>query len=69
MTWFAGVLLKVEDCHVSILEARGDHVGVARVNVQAHHPVWGPTLVLRVGGILQGVNTDHSNPIIVLKII
>ena len=69
MTWLTAVLLEVEDGHVSVLEARSDHVGVTRVNVQAHHPVWGPTLVLRVGGILQGVNTDHSNPIIVLKII
>ena len=69
VTGFAAVLLEVEHCHVPILEARSDHVRVARVNVQTHHSVGCPALVLGVGGILQGVNTDHSNPLIVLKII
>ena len=69
VTWLVAVLLEVEHGHVSILEARSDHVRVARVNVQAHHSVGGPALVLGVGGILQGVDTDHSNPIIVLKLI
>ena len=69
MSGLTAVLLKVEDRHVSILETRGDHVGVTRVNVQTHHSVGCPALVLGVGGILQGVNTDHSNPSIVLKLI
>ena len=69
VTWLAAVLLEVEDRHVAILKAGGDHVRVTRVDVQAHHSVGGPELVLGVGGILQGVNADHSNPIIVLKVI
>ena len=69
VTWLAAVLLEVEHGHVSILEARSDHVRVARVNVQAHHSVGGPALVLGVGGVLQGINTDHSNPSIVLELI
>ena len=39
VTGLAGVLLQVEHGHVSILEAGGDHVRVARVDVQTHHPV------------------------------
>ena len=69
VTWLAAALLEVEHGHVTILEAGSDHVRVARVDVQTHHSVGGPELVLGVGGILQGVDTDHSYPLIVLKLI
>ena len=39
MTWRAAVLLEVEDSHVAILEAGGDHVGVTGVDVETHHSV------------------------------
>ena len=63
------MFLEVIHCHVSVLESDGHHVGVAGVDVDAHDPMGGPTLVLRVGGVLERVDTHHSAPVIVLKLV
>ena len=60
MTWLAGPSLEVEHRHVSILEADAEHVGVPGVDVETDDSVGGPTLVLRVRGVFQGVDTDHA---------
>ena len=60
MTWLARSSLEVEYCHVSVLEADTKHVRVGGVDVETDDPVRGPALVLRVRGVLQGVDTHHS---------
>ena len=69
MTGLGAGLLEVKDRHVSILQSDSDHVWVSRVDVEADDPVGGPTLVLWVRRVLQGVDTNHAGLCVVLEVI
>ena len=49
---------EIVDGHITISQAGSHHLGVGRVTVQTHDSTVGVENILRVGGVLQGVETD-----------
>ena len=53
-----GMSGEIVDGHITISQAGSHHLGVGRVTVQTHDSTVGVENILRVGGVLQGVETD-----------
>ena len=52
--------LKVKNGHRAIREADSEHVRVLGMDIYTHDSAVSLTEVLRVGRVLQGVDTDHA---------
>ena len=65
----AGRSGEIVDGHVAISQPCRDHLGVGRVAVQTHDSTVGVEDILRVGGVLQGVETDVATLGLVVEIV
>ena len=60
---------EIVDGHVAISQSGRDHLGVGGVTVQTHDPAVGLENILRVGGVLQGVETDVAALGLIVEIV